>query len=393
MPEPYYVKARDRWVAAIEAGWTERGTRRRITVSGRTERECKQKMRAKEREVLLSGVPDEASRAGVTVKAYADEWIPRQEAVLRPSPFATTRSYMTKWVIPTIGHKRLDRLSPGDVRAVALAMDAENRSTATIRRGHGELARMLNDAHADGHLVPDRAREVKLRSGGGKAIGRGVLSGDEIAALLTTIADRPDKARWIVSLFTGMRPAEVRGLTWDRIDFERGAITVDWQLKALPYKTPRDRSSGFRVPRDYEARHLHDSYHLVRPKTSSGWRVVPMMSFVSDALTDWRGHTPASPHNLVFPRPDGRGMDDRDDRQAWRDLCADAGIGPHDLYEARHTAATLLAANGASDADLIAIMGHSTIVSTRAYLHADIERAREALARVEAAVTTKQIEG
>src|SRR5690606_22855459 len=134
MGKPYWVESRQRWVASIEAGWTPRGTRRRLTVTGRTERECRQKLKAKEREVLMSGTPDASTRAGITVKAWAETWLPRQERTLRPQAFATTRSYVHKWLIPAIGHKRLDRLSPGDVRSVALAMENANLSTATVRR-------------------------------------------------------------------------------------------------------------------------------------------------------------------------------------------------------------------------------------------------------------------
>ncbi|WP_182354389.1 hypothetical protein [Flaviflexus huanghaiensis] len=46
-----------RWRGTIEAGWTSKGTRRRITVSGRTEREALRKLRDKEREIARTGIP------------------------------------------------------------------------------------------------------------------------------------------------------------------------------------------------------------------------------------------------------------------------------------------------------------------------------------------------
>lgn len=388
MGEPYYVAARDRWVGAIEAGWTARGTRRRLTVSARTERECRQKMKAKERELLLVGAPEENTRAGLTVKAWSDEWIPRQERALRPKAFATTRSYVTKWAIPTIGHKRLDRLSPGDVRSVALAMEAADLATSSIDRGHGELRRMLADAHADGHHVPERARNVELRRAKSATVKRrDALPVSTVRALLTTLEARPDRARWYLGLFAGMRPAEVRGLTWERVDFERDVIIIDWQLQALPYKVARDRASGFRVPRDYEVRYLHDAYHLVRPKTSSGWRVVPLTATLRSALEVWRDRPEAttSPYGLVF-HDRGRALNDKDDRAAWRALLATAGLPQHDLYEARHTIASQLAATGAASADVTSVMGHSSILSTQAYLHGEVERARVALEAAELAM-------
>lgn len=384
-----YERAGGSWVASLDVGWTQRGTRRRITRRARTEREAKQKLRALEREFLLNGAPDDAASARITVKGWSETWLERQERALRPQPFATTRSYVNRWVVPTIGHKRLDALSPGDVRAVAVAMERAGLATATVARGHGELIHMLNDAHADGHAVPARAREVKMSSGGSKrhAAMRDALPIADALAVLDAARDRPDRARWVVALMTGLRPAEARGLTWDRVDFERGTITVEWQLKPLPYKIARDRTSGLRIPRDYEARHLHDAYHLVHPKTDSGFRVIPMVAMVADALREWAASSPRSPHGLVFPDRRGKALRDDADRAAWRDLCEAAGVGERDLYEARHTTATLLRAYGAPEEVIIAIMGHSSILSTKAYLHSDLDRARESLMRIESAMT------
>lgn len=376
----FYDARRDRWVGTLEAGWTTRGTRRRLTVSGRTEREARANLKAKEREVLLSGAPDEGARAGLTVKSYAETWLPRQERTLRPAAYSATRSGLTQWIVPTIGHKRLDKLSPADVRRVGLTIEDAGRATSTARRVHNELTRMLTDAHSDGHTIPERARTVKFgKPGESTTNDRDALPPGDARALLTTLATRPDRARWYLAL-AGLRPAEVRGLTWERVDFTRGVIVADWQLKALPYKVPRDRSSGFRVPRDYKTRYLHDAYHLVRPKTRSGWRVIPMTEAMREALEVWRDRPDVepSPYGLVFHHG-GRALDDKRDREAWHALLSNANLPARDLYVARHTIASTLDATGAASADMTAIMGHSSLVSTQAYLHPEIERSRAAL--------------
>src|SRR5690606_40016384 len=72
--------------------------------------------------------------------------------------------------------------------------------------------------------------------------------------ILATATPRPDVSRWIAALLQGMRPAECRGLTWDAVDLDSGSIDVSWQMKPLPYKIPRDRASGFRVPTSEERR-------------------------------------------------------------------------------------------------------------------------------------------
>ena len=49
------------------------------------------------------------------------------------------------------------------------------------------------------------------------------------------------------------------------------------------------------------------------------------------------------------------------------------------LYEARHTAATLLLANGVDETTIKAVLGHSSVLSTQSYLHTDRARTRAAL--------------
>jgi len=386
----YWNEDRQRFVGTLEAGWTARGTRRRLTVTGRTEREARQKLKEKERTVLLAGTPAEGSRAGVTVKAWAGEWLDIQERRMRPSAFASTRSQITRWAIPTIGHKRLDRLSPGDVRAVTRAILDAGRVVSTANRAHSELQRMLADAAADGRLVPSTVLNV-VGPGKGRS-DRDALTLADAAAVLVTAQNSPDTARWVLALLQAMRPAEVLGLTWSRVDLDKGTVLVDWQLKALPYRILRNRDSGFRVPAGYEARRLHDAIHLVRPKTNSGWRQMPLTPWAIKAIAEWQAVAPTSPHDLVFPRADGRGREDHADRAAWVTLQdraqiahVDGTYGRHyDLYECRHTTATLLREGGVDDETIIAIMGHASILSTRAYLHTDQAKMRAALGGVEA---------
>ncbi|WP_434089244.1 tyrosine-type recombinase/integrase [Glutamicibacter protophormiae] len=166
-------------------------------------------------------------------------------------------------------------------------------------------------------------------------------------------------------------------------------MTLAWQLKPLPYLEHRNPTSGFRVPHGFESRHLVGAYHLVRPKTRAGLRVIPMVPWLTDALSRWKTSQPASVYDLVWPRDDGRPRSAEYDRAQWYEIVDEAGVtvtlanGENRrplLYEARHTAATLLLANDIDDTTIRAILGHSSMLSTQAYLHADHTRTQVALA-------------
>lgn len=380
-----YLNARGQWVAAFEAGWSEHGKRRRITLKARTEVGARARL-AEAQQLLAAEGPSTSFGSRLTVKRWADLWLDERQRIVRPGTYIADRSGVMRWIVPSIGHIQLESLVPADIRKVANAQEDAGLSLATMQRTHAVLTKLLTDAVAEGYRVPQRAREasrpISARS------SRKALGVEAATKILTAALTRTNSTRWVAALLQGLRPAEALGLTWDMVDLDQETMTLAWQLKALPYVEARNPDSGFRVPRGFESRRIHGAYHLVRPKTNAGERVVPLIPWMVKALTEWKESAPRSPHGLVWPRDDGRPQTAADDRQEWYDLvdAADVTVTLDDgsqrrplLYEARHTAATLLLANGVDETTIKSILGHSSVLSTQSYLHADQSRSRAAL--------------
>ncbi|MGH3631494.1 MAG: tyrosine-type recombinase/integrase, partial [Sciscionella sp.] len=362
--------------------WTERGTRRRISVTADTQAQAKRKLRDRLRE-LEAGETSVSSRT--TVKAWAAEWLPIVERNLRPGAYSADRSALRIWIVPTIGHKRLDKLTPADIRAVADAQRAAGRTPSTQRRTRSTLTQLLKAARAEGHAVPARVLEVKAPAPNPN--DRTDLSVEQAVAVLGIAAELPHGSRWVAALLQGMRQAECLGLTWDQVDLERRMIVLSWQLKPLPYRAKYDRDSGFRVPDDYDARQLEGRMHLVRPKSAAGHRVIPLVPWMVAALEKWRAIAPSSPHGLVWPAADGSPADQKADDAEWYALQGTAGVGHpagrwYTVHEARHTTATLLLEAGVDPAIITAILGHATIVTSRGYMHVNTAPLAAAMERV-----------
>lgn len=370
-------------MASIEAGWTARGTRRRLTLKARTEVQVRARLAEAQRRIASEGPA--AAFASVTVKCWADDWLAGRQRIVRPGTFVSDRSALDRWIIPHIGHLRLDALTPSDIRKVASAQEDAGLALATMQRTHAVLRKILSDAVAEGYQVGQRARET---AGPGQGQSpRQSLSVSDALKILDVAARRIDVSRWVAALVEGLRPAEALGLTWDMVDLEAETMTLAWQLKALPYVEHRDPDSGFRVPRGFESRRLQGAYHLVRPKTRAGSRVIPLVPWLADALRVWHGQAP-SPYGLVWPREDGTPRSAEFDRRQWYEIAEEAKVhvtlpdGSRRrplLYEARHTAATLLLASGTDETTIKAVLGHSTVLSTQSYLHTDRTRTRAAL--------------
>lgn len=377
----YQRKTDGKWVAALEAGWTARGTRRRLVRTATTQKKALAKLRDMEREIADAGVPDENQRTRTSVKDWFEQWLTITEATLAPSSWATSRSSIRQWITPTIGHVPVAKVGPQHVRAVTKAVLDAGRAPSTAARVHSVLLKGLSAALQENHRVPSAVFHVPAPSPGESE--REAIPLDDALAILAAALDTPLAARWVAALLQALRPAEARGLTWQAVDFDDETIDISWQLKPLPYRVKGDRASGFRIPVGYEAQPLVDAYHLVRPKTKAGRRIIPMVPWMKAALLDWqRQQTGPNPYDLLWPANNGRPRNDKEDRNEWRALCERANVGPYDLYAARHTAATLLRRAGVDDETIIAIMGHASILSTKAYLHTDTQRAREALAKV-----------
>lgn len=392
---------KQRWIGTVEAGVTAKGTRRRLKVSGRTEAEAKAKLKEKQRQIAAEGLPVEGASARVTVATWAKTWTERRQHEVRSSTMSNDVSQVRRWVVPTIGHVRLEQLTPAHMRAVTAAILSAGRAQSSALRAQVVLKKMLRDAIVEGYRVPQRI--LQMPNPEKNVTDRDAVPLIDAHAIIRAAGDLgPEGSRWVAAFLQGMRQGECLGLTWDCVDFERKTIDVAWQLDALPYRIPRDRASGFRIKPGTPHRHLTGRWHLVPPKSKSGTRVIPMVPWMEAALLAWREIAPLSPHRLVWPAANGSPRDDKDDSVAWyalQDVAQVARVdeAPHAsglrlderggplvgrryaLHEARHSTATLLMEAGVSNTVITAIMGHSSIVSSQAYLHASREMTHQAL--------------
>lgn len=156
----------------------------------------------------------------------------------------------------------------------------------------------------------------------------------------------------MVGLSLGLRQGEAPGLWWEDVDFEGGLLRVRRQLlrpagKGEPLTTGPVKSARSKrtlaVPaplakllREHRARQAADR-------------------LAADAWADT---------NLVFTTSTGTPVDHRNDARELKALCQRAGIPPYRVHDLRHTAATLLIAQGQHARVIMEVLGHSQIAVT-----------------------------
>lgn len=357
-----------RWVGSIEAGWTSKNDRRRLVVTAKTRTEAKRKLEQKQRQVAREGMP--ATTREPTVAEWAATWLEMTSHTLRPKPWRTNRSSINKWVVPIVGRERLSRLGPRHVRNVMDEMRPKTKASTMVRT-HSTFLTMLRAAVAEGYTVPPAVLAHKPPTA--NESDRDAIPIDDVYALLKVAGKRPDGSRWLAAIANGMRKNECLGLTWPLVDLDKGLVNVSWQLQVLPYVDRKNKHLGFRVPDGFEARQLKAAWHLTRPKTEKGERILVLIPPMVDALREWQKVAPKSDHDLVWPRADGRPQDEKADTAAWHALQTEAKVSkngePYELHEARHTTATLLMEEGIDPEIIKAILGHVSIRTSRGYMH------------------------
>ena len=157
-------------------------------------------------------------------------------------------------------------------------------------------------------------------------------------------------ALFVVAITLGLRPGELRKLTWDLVDLNRGVVHV-WRSasKSGDTKTPQSKRSLVLPKRAITALKAHKA--AAGPRARGGGR-------------SWQGT------NLVFCHEDGSMYSA--DALNWRfgKMTRKAGIGHWHAHEGRHTAVSIMSSNGVPIQDISDTVGHkSTHVTETVYRH------------------------
>jgi integrase len=322
------------------------------------------------------------------LEKYLEYWFAEvAQKKLRPNTAAGYRSVLWKRVIPEIGHYRLDKITPAVLRRVYTTITATPKDPDDLSKGylsstyalnaHRVLATALKDAERDG-LIP-RNPATLMDAPKKSRTQLEALTVDEAkevlklvrAEFLKTGDYRPEPARWATYLLTGARRGEILGLELDRVTDD--SIELSWQLTRIT-----DIST---VPADYEYRHITNGMYWTRPKSSAGWRVIPLVQPLKSILETHIALSTPNRYGLVFTNK-GLPIDPDTETDMWATALASSGITDKKvrLHDARHTTVDLLYAAGISEDLIMEIVGHSTRGVTRGY------KSRENLQRRELAM-------
>jgi integrase len=275
--------------------------------------------------------------AKVTFAAYSTVWF--AGLAVRPSTMAAYRSHYRTHLEPFFGSHRLDRITRPQVLAFLAQLRAKGLAPATVRGLYNQLRTICRSAVHDRVLVASPCYKITLPALPPKKLA--FLSPDQVSALLANTTGK-DYAILATAVGTGLRQAVLLGLTADAVDLDAGLLTVQRQLLTPP--------SGGRPALTADL------------KTPAAHRVLPLPSFVVDAL---RAHLAAyrtGEHGLMFPNPSGSGWRRGSfNDSVWKPALRRAGLPEgFGIHACRHTYASVLIADRRSTLELMARLGHAS---------------------------------
>jgi integrase len=339
-----YQRTSDRlWMGVVHFGYDTRGNPIRKSVSARTKREAAKKLTALVRQ-RDDGLPPPDNR--LTVKDLLTRWYDEELRIqVAPSTAENYRSIFTHHIVSMLGRKTVANLTMADVnRLMAAALD-EHKSASTVRRIRAVLVQALDYAVREGVV----GRNVAALTKGPKMPrkeGR-TLTPDQAKRLLSSLAGHRYEVLYVLMLTTGLRRGEALGLRWEDLDLSRGIVMV----RRLP-----KREGGRLVTAD--------------TKTAKSRRAVNLPAPVILALRDHRTRQKRArlalgpawhESGFVFTSEIGTPVDPRNLYRDFASVCQKAKIGKWHPHELRHSAASLMLAQGVPLQVVSDVLGHSSI--------------------------------
>jgi integrase len=361
-------RADGRWMGRYYA-WTTAGTRKRVSVYGRTRKEAANRMReAQERNRQGIPVPDRTWKLG----DWLDYWLANVVAGnRRPATYMLYETTVRTYLKPALGSAPLTRLSASRVQAFLNEQLAAGRSIRRVQVMRTVLSSALTRAMREELVVRNVARLAELPGWERQHITPWTAA--EARAFLDAAKDDPLYPAFMLLLLYGLRRGEVLALRWRDIDQADGEIRIRQQIQ---------RNNG--------------ELRIGMLKTAAARRDLPLLPIAGEVL-EIRSQAQATDRaeldriwqdtGLVFTTRTGRPIEPRNLVRSFHRICTANGLRAIKVHHLRHTTATLLKNLRVPARDAQLILGHSRLaVTLEIYTHEDRQAQHEALGKLSAAL-------
>jgi integrase len=305
-----------------------------------------------------------------TFATAAEAWF-ASKTDRRPSCVADLRSRLDKHILPRFGTQRLDRVTVGAIEKLRDDLRKDGYAPRTINTIIRIVGAVFRAAIRRGEAINnpvDRveraflaARELRPGEDEGDSSDDtispdGILSPDEIRAMLSATTYGLYRTLFTTAALTGARSGELFALRWGDVEIPKNGPAYIYVRRNVSWA----RLKGEEVrPRYFP------------PKTKAGLRKIPIPPELVATLRVWKLQCPQSADNLVFPAASGQPIRRSNALRygLWSALQR-AGLRRVNMHSLRHSFASALIMGGAPVTEVQSLLGHaSPAITLRIYSH------------------------
>jgi integrase len=231
-------RADGRWEGIYSAGYDQQtGKLIRKSIYGKNQKEVRQKL-SKVTTEIDEGLYLEPAK--MTLSDWMDLWYKEYTFDKKYSTLKGYKAQINKHIRPGIGKYNLSQLNPMILQRFFNHLSEPNEkgkvlSPKSIKNVYIILSGILEQAVENEMISKNPCKKVKLPKVYNKQITP--LTDKQVKDFLEIIStDEIYGTILRVIVFTGLRLGEAMGLTWDCVDFEKGALNINKQLQRRPQK-------------------------------------------------------------------------------------------------------------------------------------------------------------
>ena len=323
------------------------------------------------------------SDSEMTVDNWFDYWMEHLICDLSPN---TRRNYQERYKIniqPVIGSIKIVDVKPMHCKIVLNRMEVRYTG-GTIKQAYITMGTMFRAAVRNDIIVKHPMDGVRYTKPVKAAGDIKFLTVEEQEKFLEAARLTHNYRQYALLLETGLRTAELIGLTWDSIDWKKRTLTINKSLeyrhgegywRAGPPKTQKSYRTIPLTPKAYEI--LHSCYEE-RSKRKESETLSHVLEYI-DRVSGQTRYLVMKDLVFVNYRTGEPNKNSSYDTHLYK-LCDAAGIRRFCMHALRHTYATRAIERGVPPKVLQQLLGHASIKTTMdRYVHVTDESMEKAV--------------
>ena len=323
------------------------------SITGKTQKEVAQKLRQITAEIHAKTY---VAPCKLSVAEWMAVWAQDYLVGIKASTAYLYKRTIELYIEPHLGHIRLDTLNAHTVQhfynelAKPSKPEVAPLSAKSIKNIHGVLHKALKQAVLTGYLRTNPSEACILP----RIIRKEMrpLEEDQVAVFLREVQGHPHEYLYKIALFTGLREGELLGLMWDCVDFEKGTILINKQLR-------RSQRKG-------------GTYYFSPPKNNKSRTITPapyvMKLLQAQKVQQAEQRLMAGPaweaSGLVFTNEFGRYVSYRAIFDSFKRIVKRIGLPDARIHDLRHTYAVNCIRAGDDIKTVQSNLGHATAAFT-----------------------------